>query len=66
MFVQIGNEAFNPDLVSLVNFGPGPDEKGLVVNIYLAGDPNDPIILIDDDADRFLAWWDSKADVCVL
>jgi len=65
MFIRIGNVAFNPNLVDLVNFAES-DKEGPIVNIYLTGDPNNPLTFIEEDADRFLDWWDSKADVYTL
>jgi len=64
MFVQIGSTAFNLNLVDFVGFVES--DEGLIVNIYLVGDPNNPLTFIEEDADRFLDWWNSKADVYVL
>ena len=57
-FVQVGNEAFNMDLIThvVILSETLPEVRLEYVN-------EDGGILVGEQAERFLAWWYYKADV---
>jgi len=61
MFVQIGDKAFSPSLVTDVHL----DEDGKRVTLYFAGQDAEtlPLEFEDDEYDLFLDWWERKAEV---
>jgi len=52
MFVQIGRRAFNPEHVTLVEFGSG------YASLQLIG-VNEPLDFIDSELEAFLRWWNA-------
>ena len=55
-FVQIGDTAFNPALVTEVRF------YSTFVAVFLVGDD---MLFMDDDYHAFMRWWENVASVYV-
>ena len=59
-FVQIGEEAYNMDLVEMATIGDG------CVILNFPGANENETVLTGDAAARFQSWWYNRGDVRVL
>jgi len=57
-FIQIGERAFNPRLVTMIWFNETRHE----VTLWFAAEI-EPLTLCGTDYDTFMRWWERKADV---
>ena len=65
MFVQIGNRAFNPDLVVLVRQEEETRQVTLFP-IYQAPDTGTTITFSGTEYDAFINWWYHKENVYIV
>ena len=60
-FVQVGDTAVNMDRVEVVTVSKDRE----CVTLQFPGISENQIIFLNKRAERFLAWWDNKAEVFV-
>jgi hypothetical protein len=61
MFLRICDTAINTEYIRTIHFSP--EERQVIITFFSLGSPERLMRFRDEGFDRFMDWWDRKAEL---